>query len=159
MKSSFHSVSIATHKSIGVKVVKAMDSKLFTRNVWKPEKGEYVIEVEDKGGMLIDTPYGKRKAILIQVEDEPYIWFINHYGKLVEKSIKTQLEKILSSKKGKAPVKVIVGEVDGQKTYDLEEVESTTQSIVVSVGIYVSDGEDGELHLIHSDNIPIGGDK
>ncbi len=96
MKSSFPSEYIATHKSIGVKVVKAMDSKLFTRNVWKPEKGEYVIEVEDKGGMLIDTPYGKRKAILIQVEDEPYIWFINHYGKLVEKSIKTQLEKILS---------------------------------------------------------------
>jgi hypothetical protein len=137
-----------------------MDDKLFTRKVWKPEKKEYVVEIEDSKTMPVDTPYGKRKAVLIKAEGEPFVWFINHYGKIAEKSIEAQLDRILSDRKsGRALVKVTVDEEDGRKLYDLEEVETTPKSIVVSVGIYVSDGEGGDYHLIHSDTIPIGGDK
>jgi|GEM_PF-3009608 len=136
-----------------------MDNKLFTRKVWKPENGEYVVEVDDSRKITVDSPYGKRRAIFIRLGGEPYVWFINHYGRLVEKAIETQLEKILSKRKtGKALVKVNVGEVDGRKTYDLDEVKDSSESLVVSIGIYVSDGE-GDYHLIHSDNIPIGGEK
>ena len=136
-----------------------MDEKLFTRKVWKPEKGEHIIEIEDYKKMIVDTPYGKRRAVFIKADDEPCVWFINHYGRIVEKSIETQLEKILSGKKGKTLVKVVVDEVDGRKTYDLEEIKPTPESILVSVGIYVSDGEGGDYHLVHSDKIPLGGEK
>ncbi|VVB54978.1 Uncharacterised protein [uncultured archaeon] len=137
-----------------------MDNKLFTRTVWKPEKGEYIVEIEEMGKMLVDTPYGKRKAVFIKVGGEPYVWFINHYGKVVEKAIETRLDGILSKRKsGKALVKVTVDEADGRKLYDIEEVKATPESIVVSVGIYVSDGEGEDYHLIHSDTIPVGGKK
>ena len=137
-----------------------MDSKIYTRKIWKPEAGEYVVEVEYDKKMIVDTPYGKRKGVFIKVDDEPHIWFINHYGRMVEKAIETQLDGILSKKKsGCGLVKVIVGEVDGKRLYDLEEVDDTPESIVVSVGIYVSGGADGDYHLIHSDTIPIGGEK
>jgi len=137
-----------------------MDDKLFTRKVWKPDEGEYVVEVEDERTIIVDTPYGKRKGVFIKVEGEPYVWFINHYGKIVEKAIETQLERILSERKsGKALIRVTVDEEDGRRLFSLEEVEATPESIVVSVGIYVSDGEGGDYHLIHSDTIPIGGEK
>lgn len=134
-----------------------MDDRLFTRKVWKPEKGEYLVEVENSSRMVVDTPYGKRRAVFIKVSDLPYVWFINHYGRMVEKSIESQLESILP-KSGKGTVKVIVGEADGSKTFDLEEVESSPHSMVVSVGVYVSDGLD-DYHLVHSDTIPLGGEK
>jgi len=136
-----------------------MDDRLFTRKVWKPYEGEYVVEVEDERTIIVDTPYGKRKGVFIKVEGEPYVWFINHYGKIAEKAIETQLDKILAGKSGKVLIRVTVDEEDGRKFYDLEEVEATPESIVVSVGIYVSDGEGGDYHLIHSDTIPIGGEK
>lgn len=136
-----------------------MDSKLFTRNVWNPDAGEYLIEVEKQERVLVETPQGKRNAVFIKVNGKPYVWFINQYGRIVEKAIETQLGKILSKRKtGKALVKVNVEDVDGRKTYDLDEVKDSSESLVVSIGIYVSDG-DGEYHLIHSDNIPIGGEK
>ena len=137
-----------------------MENKLIERKIWKPEKGEYVVEVEDARKMIVDTPYGKRKGVFIKVDGEPYIWFINHYGRMVEKAIETQLDNVLSKKKsGCGLVKVIVDEVDGKRLYDLEEVDDTPESIVVSVGIYVSGGADGDYHLIHSGTIPIGGEK
>jgi len=148
-------------KSTCVNIVRAkMEDKLFTRKVWKPELGEHVIEVEDSRKMLVDTPYGKRKGVFIKVEGEPYVWFINHYGQMVEKAIETQLDGILEKRKsGKALIKVTVDEVEGRKLYDLTEVEATPDSIIVSVGIYVSDNEGGDYYLIHSDTIPIGGEK
>ena len=136
-----------------------MEQTILTRKVWRPGEGEHVIEVEGCAG-LVETANGKRKAVFIKLEGEPYVWLINHYDRTVEKAVETQLARILSKKKSdKALVKVTAYEECGRRLYDLEEFHADPESVVVSVGIYISDAECGEYYLIHSDLIPLGGEK
>ena len=135
-----------------------MEDKLLNRKVWKPDKGEYFVEVEECEKTPINTPYGNRRAVLVRVEGEPYVWFINHYNRVVERAVETQLECILANKKvGNALIKVLVREEAGRKKYELKDVKPLPESIVISIGVYVSDDE-GEHYLIHSDSIPIRGE-
>ena len=140
------------------KYYSTMDRKIFTREIWEPGKGEYLVEIENPETIPLDTPCGKRKALLIRVDNEPYVWLINHQRR-PEKEIETQLENILSKRKAKTEhIKVIVNE-PRKKTYKLEKVRDPAESVAVSFGIYISDGEGRICHLIHSDVIQIGGEK
>ena len=136
-----------------------MDRKIFTREIWEPGKGEYLVEIENPEGIPVDTPCGKRKAVLIKVGNEPYVWLIDHH-KILEKEIETRIGNIPTKKEPvRKHVKVIVEGAKEKKTYRIKEIGNQRESLVVSFGIYVSNSKGEKCHLIHSDVIQIGGEK
>jgi len=124
-----------------------MESKLFTRKVWDPEKGEYLIEIENAEKTLVETPCGQRRAVLIRVCDEPYVWLIDHRRK-EGKEASEGLDRVLMEK---PKVKVTV-EGEKERTY---KVDRECGSLKISFAVCVN----GRYHILNSEIIPIGGEK
>lgn len=133
----------------------AMNKQDLVRQRWQPKEGIHTIKIEDTDHPVVETSYGLKKIFFIQVDDKPYVWMTNHYENPPRRSVEHQLKEILSKKPDNTgTIKVLVSEIDNEKTYCIIDPEHSPDSILISVEVHIPDVEKG-LHLVHSETIPI----